>query len=104
MVFPDIESKELSDVGVIARFNNASQVISDSKEKDQLVRQLLTLKYALMQVRRTDTGERWDGERFLKNHPELKQYFDSPETFENLKYYITLRKKKIQIPQQGFLI
>lgn len=99
---PDIESKELSDVGVIARFNNASQVISDGKEKDRLVRQLLTLKYALMQVRRTDTGERWDGERFLKNHPELIQYFDSPETFENLKYYITLRKKKDTDTLVGF--
>lgn len=100
--FPDIESKELSDVGVIARFNNASQVISDGKEKDRLVRQLLTLKYALMQVRRTDTGERWDGERFLKNHPELNQYFDSPETFENLKYYITLREKKDTDTLVGF--
>lgn len=100
--FPDITSNELSDVGVIARFNNASQVISDGKEKDRLVRQLLTLKYALMQVRRTDTGERWDGERFLKNHPELKQYFDSPETFENLKYYITLRKKKDTDTLVGF--
>lgn len=100
--FPDIESKELSDVGVIARFNNASQVISDGKEKDQLVRQLLTLKYALMQVRRTDTNERWDGVTFLANHPELKQYFDSPETFENLKYYITLRKKKDTDTLVGF--
>lgn len=99
---PDITSKELSDVGVVARFNNASQVISDGKEKDRLVRQLLTLKYALMQVRRTDTGERWDGERFLKNHPELKQYFDSPETFENLKYYITLREKKDTDTLVGF--
>ena len=87
-------SNELSDIGVIARFNNTNQIISDGKEKDQLVRQLLTLKYALMQVRRTDTDERWDGKTFLANHPELNQYFDSPETFENLKYYITLRKKK----------
>lgn len=98
----DITSNELSDVGVVARFNNASQVISDGKEKDRLVRQLLTLKYALMQVRRTDTGERWDGKRFLKNHPELKQYFDSPETFENLKYYITLREKKDTDTLVGF--
>lgn len=100
--FPDIESKELSDVGVIARFNNASPVISDGKEKDRLVRQLLTLKYALMQVRRTDNNERWDGVTFLANHPELKQYFDSPETFENLKYYITLRKKKDTDTLVGF--
>lgn len=90
----DITSNELSDIGVVARFNKVSQVISDGKEKDRLVRQLLTLKYALMQVRRTDTNERWDGVTFLANHPELDQYFDSPETFENLKYYITLRKKK----------
>lgn len=90
----DITSNELSDIGIVARFNKASQVISDGKEKDQLVRQLLTLKYALMQVRRTDTDERWDGKTFLANHPELEQYFDSPETFENLKYYITLREKK----------
>ena len=90
----DITSNELSDIGVVARFNKASQVISDGREKDQLVRQLLTLKYALMQVRRTDTDERWDGKTFLANHPELNQYFDSPETFENLKYYITLREKK----------
>lgn len=90
----DITSNELSDIGVVARFNKASQVISDGKEKDRLVRQLLTLKYALMQVRRTDTNERWDGVTFLANHPELNQYFNSPETFENLKYYITLREKK----------
>lgn len=90
----DITSNELSDIGVVAKFNKASQVISEGKEKDQLVRQLLTLKYALMQVRRTDTDERWDGKTFLANHPELEQYFDSPETFENLKYYITLREKK----------
>lgn len=101
---PDIESKELSDVGVIARFNNASPVISDGKEKDRLVRQLLTLKYALMQVRRTDTkdNERWDGVSFLRNHPEISQYFNSPETFENLKYYITLRKKKDTDTLVGF--
>lgn len=98
----DITSNELSDVGVVARFNKASQVISDGKEKDQLVRQLLTLKYALMQVRRTDTDERWDGKTFLANHPELNQYFDSPETFENLKYYITLRKKKNTDTLVGF--
>lgn len=92
----DITSNELSDIGVVARFNKANQIISDGKEKDRLVRQLLTLKYALMQVRRTDTkdNERWDGVSFLQNHPELDQYFDSPETFENLKYYITLREKK----------
>lgn len=100
--FPDTESKELSDVGVIARFNNASQVISDGKEKDRLVRQLLTLKYALMQVRRTDNNERWDG-TFLENHKDLKKYFnDSQETFENLKYYITLRKKKDTDTLVGF--
>ena len=98
----DITSNELSDIGVVARFNNASQIISDGKEKDQLVRQLLTLKYALMQVRRTDTNERWDGVTFLANHPELRQYFDSPETFENLKYYITLRKKKDTDTLVGF--
>lgn len=100
---PDIESKELSDVGVIARFNNASPVISDGKEKDRLVRQLLALKYALMQVRRTDTNERWDGAAFLANHQNLQQYFNkSPETFENLKYYITLRKKKDTDTLVGF--
>ncbi len=99
---PDITSNELSDIGVVARFNKSSQVISDGKEKDQLVRQLLTLKYALMQVRRTDTNERWDGKTFLANHPELNQYFDSPETFENLKYYITLRKKKNTDTLVGF--
>lgn len=90
----DITSNELSDIGVVARFNRANQIISDGKEKDRLIRQLLTLKYALMQVRRTDTNERWDGVTFLANHPELNQYFNSPETFENLKYYITLREKK----------
>ena len=101
--FPDIESKELSDVGVIARFNNASQVISDGKEKDRLVRQLLTLKYALMQVRRTDNNERWSGRSFLDNHKDLQQYFNnSSETFENLKYYITLRKKKDTDTLVGF--
>ena len=101
--FPDTESKELSDVGVIARFNNASQVISDGKEKDSLVRQLLTLKYALMQVRRTDNNERWDGRTFLENHKDLKKYFnDSSETFENLKYYITLRKRKDTDTLVGF--
>lgn len=99
---PDITSNELSDIGVVARFNKASQVISDGKEKDQLVRQLLTLKYALMQVRRTDTNERWDGKTFLANHPELTRYFDSPETFENLKYYITLREKKDTDSLVGF--
>lgn len=98
----DITSNELSDIGVIARFNNANQIISEGKEKDRLVRQLLTLKYALMQVRRTDNNERWDGERFLKNHPELRQYFNSPETFENLKYYITLREKKDTDSLVGF--
>lgn len=98
----DITSNELSDIGVVAKFNKASQVISEGKEKDQLVRQLLTLKYALMQVRRTDTDERWDGKTFLANHPELEQYFDSPETFENLKYYITLRKKKDTDSLVGF--
>ena len=98
----DITSNELSDIGVIARFNNANQIISEGKEKDSLVRQLLTLKYALMQVRRTDTDERWDGKTFLANHPELGQYFDSPETFENLKYYITLRKKKDTDSLVGF--
>lgn len=100
----DITSNELSDIGVVARFNKASQVISDGKEKDRLVRQLLTLKYALMQVRRTDTkdNERWDGVSFLANHPELNQYFDSPETFENLKYYITLREKKDTDSLVGF--
>ena len=101
--FPDTESKELSDVGVIARFNNASQVISDGKEKDSLVRQLLTLKYALMQVRITDNNERWDGRTFLENHKDLKKYFnDSSETFENLKYYITLRKRKDTDTLVGF--
>lgn len=95
-------SNELSDIGVIARFNNTNQIISDGKEKDRLVRQLLTLKYALMQVRRTDTNERWDGVTFLANHPELNQYFDSPETFENLKYYITLREKKDTDSLVGF--
>ena len=101
--FPDTESKELSDVGVIARFNNASQVISDGKEKDSLVRQLLTLKYALMQVRRTDNNERGDGRTFLENHKDLKKYFnDSSETFENLKYYITLRKRKDTDTLVGF--
>lgn len=98
----DITSNELSDIGVVARFNKASQVISDGKEKDQLVKQLLTLKYTLMQVRRTDTDERWDGKTFLANHPELNQYFDSPETFENLKYYITLREKKDTDSLVGF--
>lgn len=98
----DITSNELSDIGVVAKFNNANQIISEGKEKDQLVRQLLTLKYALMQVRRTDTDERWDGRTFLKNHPELEQYFDSSETFENLKYYITLRKKKDTDSLVGF--
>ena len=98
----DITSNELSDIGVVARFNKASQVISDGKEKDRLVRQLLTLKYALMQVRRTDTNERWDGKTFLANHPEISQYFNSPETFENLKYYITLRKKKNTDTLVGF--
>lgn len=98
----DITSNELSDIGVVARFNNASQIISDGKEKDRLVRQLLTLKYALMQVRRTDTDERWDRKTFLANHPELEQYFDSPETFENLKYYITLRKEKDTDTLVGF--
>ena len=98
----DITSNELSDIGVVARFNKASQVISDGKEKDSLVRQLLTLKYALMQVRRTDTNERWDGVTFLANHPELNQYFNSPETFENLKYYITLREKKDTDSLVGF--
>lgn len=98
----DITSNELSDIGIVARFNKASQVISDGKEKDQLVRQLLTLKYALMQVRRTDTNERWDGKTFLANHPEISQYFNSPETFENLKYYITLRKKKDTDTLVGF--
>lgn len=99
---PDITSKEVSDVGVITRFNKTSPVISDGKEKDRLVRQLLTLKYALMQVRRTDTDERWDGKTFLYNHPEINQYFNSPETFENLKYYITLRKKKNTDTLVGF--
>lgn len=99
---PDIKSNELSDVGVITRFNKTSPVISDGKEKDRLVRQLLTLKYALMQVRRTDTNERWDGKTFLANHPEISQYFNSPETFENLKYYITLRKKKNTDTLVGF--
>lgn len=100
---PDIESKELSDVGVIARFNNASPVISDGKEKDRLVRQLLTLKYALMQVRNPETNERWSGKAFLENHKDLKKYFnDSPETFENLKYYITLREKKDTDTLVGF--
>lgn len=98
----DINSNELSDIGVVARFNNASQIISDGKEKDKLVRDLLTLKYALMQVRRTDTDERWDGVTFLASHPELSQYFDSPETFENLKYYITLREKKDTDQLVGF--
>lgn len=101
--FPDIESKELSDVGVIARFNNANPVISDGKEKDRLVRQLLTLKYALIQVRRTDNNERWSGRDFLDNHKDLQQYFNnSSETFENLKYYITLRKKKDTDTLVGF--
>ena len=101
--FQDITSKELSDVGVVARFNNASQVISDGKEKDRLVRQLLTLKYALMQVRRTDNNERWSGRSFLDNHKDLQQYFNnSSETFENLKYYITLRKKKDTDTLVGF--
>ena len=99
---PDIKPNELSDVGVIIRFNKANPVISDGKEKDRLVRQLLTLKYALMQVRRTDTNERWDGKTFLANHPEISQYFNSPETFENLKYYITLRKKKNTDTLVGF--
>lgn len=98
----DITSNELSDIGVVARFNKASQVISDGREKDRLVRQLLTLKYALMQVRRTDTNERWDGVTFLANHPELNQYFNSSETFENLKYYITLREKKDTDSLVGF--
>lgn len=98
----DITSNELSDIGVVARFNRANQIISDGKEKDRLIRQLLTLKYALMQVRRTDTNERWDGVTFLANHPELNQYFNSPETFENLKYYITLREKKDTDSLVGF--
>lgn len=98
----DITSNELSDIGVVARFNNASQIISDGKEKDRLVRQLLTLKYALMQVRNPETNERWNGRTFLANHPELNQYFNSPETFENLKYYITLRKKKNTDTLVGF--
>lgn len=98
----DITSNELFDIGVVARFNKANQIISDGKEKDRLVRQLLTLKYALMQVRRTDTNERWDGVTFLANHPELNQYFNSPETFENLKYYITLREKKDTDSLVGF--
>lgn len=95
-------SNELSDIGVIARFNNTNQIISDGKEKDRLVRQLLTLKYALMQVRKTDTNERWDGKTFLVNHPEISQYFNSSETFEDLKYYITLRKKKNTDTLVGF--
>lgn len=99
----DTGSNNLSDIGVVARFNNnTSTLISDGKEKDQLVRQLLTLKYALMQVRRTDTNERWDGKTFLANHLELTRYFDSPETFENLKYYITLREKKNTDSLVGF--
>lgn len=98
----DITSNELSDIGVVARFNRANQIISDGKEKDRLIRQLLTLKYALMQVRRTDTNERWDGVTFLANHPELNQYFNSSETFENLKYYITLREKKDTDSLVGF--
>ena len=100
---PDITSNELSDVGVIVRFNKASPVISDGKEKDRLVRQLLTLKYALMQVRNPETNERWGGKAFLENHKDLKKYFnDSLETFENLKYYITLRKKKNTDTLVGF--
>ena len=100
---PDITSKEVSDVGVITRFNKTSPVISDGKEKDRLVRQLLTLKYALMQVRNPETNERWNGKAFLENHKDLKKYFnDSSETFENLKYYITLRKKKNTDTLVGF--
>lgn len=100
---PDITSKEVSDVGVITRFNKTSLVISDGKEKDRLVRQLLTLKYALMQVRNPETNERWNGRTFLENHKDLKKYFnDSSETFENLKYYITLRKKKNTDTLVGF--
>lgn len=99
----DITSNELSDIGIVARFNNASQIISDGKEKDRLVKQLLTLKYALMQVRRTDNDERWSGRDFLDNHKDLQQYFNnSSETFENLKYYITLRKKKDTDTLVGF--
>lgn len=99
----DIESNDLSDIGVVARFNGANQIISDGKEKDQLVRQLLTLKYALMQVRMPNTDERLSGKTFLEYHPELRLYFNnSPETFENLKYYITLRKKKDTDSLVGF--
>lgn len=98
----DIESNDLSDIGVVARFNGANQIISDGKEKDQLVRQLLTLKYALMQVRMPNTNERLSGKTFLGYHPELTQYFNSPETFENLKYYITLREKKDTDSLVGF--
>lgn len=99
----DTKSNDLSDIGVVARFKNASTVISDGKEKDQLVRQLLTLKYALMQVRMPNSNERLSGKAFLQYHPDLNLYFnDSPETFENLKYYITLREKKDTDSLVGF--
>lgn len=99
----DTKSNDLSDIGVVARFKNASTVISDGKEKDQLVRQLLTLKYALMQVRMPNSNERLSGKVFLQYHPDLNLYFnDSPETFENLKYYITLREKKDTDSLVGF--
>lgn len=99
----DTKSNDLSDIGVVARFKNASTVISDGKEKDQLVRQLLTLKYALMQVRMPNSNERLSGKAFLQCHPDLNLYFnDSPETFENLKYYITLREKKDTDSLVGF--
>ena len=56
-----------------------------------------------MQVRRTDNNERWSGRSFLDNHKDLQQYFNnSPETFENLKYYITLREKKDTDTLVGF--
>lgn len=97
------DTNDLSDIGVIARFKGASEVISDGKEKDQLVRQLLTLKYALMQVKMPNSNERLSGKAFLEYHPDLKIYFnESPETFENLKYYITLRKKKNTDTLVGF--
>lgn len=97
------DTNDLSDIGVIARFKGASEVISDGKEKDQLVRQLLTLKYALMQVKMPNSNERLSGKAFLEYHPDLKIYFnESPETFENLKYYITLRKKKNTDSLVGF--
>lgn len=88
-------NSSLSDIGVIAEANpfitKGRFQISDGDTKDQLVRELIALKQALLSV--NNSGTKIDWNNFSAYYPQFNKYFNK-ESFDNLKYYVKLRAKQ----------